>query len=265
MQVTEYPVIWFQASACSGCTVSVLNTVNPDVRRLLIEPILPGKHLSLMFHLTLMAGTGEMAIDFAESSADLTKGKYILVIEGAVPYKDDDPVPIYKTLEKFARDADIIIALGTCATSGGIPAAAPNPTNCHSVNHFLSAVEGEGINTPFINLTGCPCHPQWFTRTIVDILQGQSIDLDEFSRPYAVYKETVHTNCPRHDDYMKDIFAQYPGDKGCFKEIGCMGRVTHTDCPIIKWNGGVSWCIEAGTHCIGCANPYFPEIEITEI
>jgi hydrogenase small subunit len=64
---------------------------------------------------------------------------------------------------------------------------------------------------------------------------------------------------------MDDVFAKHPGDQGCFKEIGCKGRVTHANCPILKWNSGVSWCIEAGTPCIGCANPYFPEIEIAEV
>jgi hydrogenase small subunit len=96
-------------------------------------------------------------------------------------------------------------------------------------------------------------------------MRDHKIQLDEFSCPLHFYKKTIHYNCPRYSDYMDDVFAGHPGDQGCFKEIGCKGRVTYADCPTIKWNSGVSWCIEAGTPCIGCANPYFPDIEIAEV
>jgi hydrogenase small subunit len=286
MKVKEFPVIWFQASACSGCTVSVLNTSNPSVRKFLIDPVIRGKHVNLVFQQTIMAGSGEMAMKTAATKAEHAKGEYILVVEGAIPFEDygryccvgeskDGPIPIRKTLEKYAQDAKIIIALGNCAAFGGIPAAYPDPTNGQSVNHFLSSVtiekmvygclqKKQGINTPFINLAGCPCHPHWFTETVENIMQGNKIPLDEFSRPLDFHKELIHQNCPRYDSFMDDIFAKHPGDDGCFKEIGCKGRVTYADCPVIKWNN-TSWCIDAGTPCIGCANPYFPEIEILEV
>ncbi len=305
MKVKEYRVMWFQASACSGCTVSVLNTLTPNIRDLLINPVIPGKHLSLVFQLTIMAGSGEMVLDHAKIIAGLAdapdpsfpecgkwsslrqpepshrkpeieKEDYILVIEGAIPFKDNGlfctmgqdeegkAVPILNTLEAFARNASKIIALGTCAAFGGIPAADPNPGNCQSVNHFLSGTS-VAIDTPFINLSGCPCHPDWFTGTVVDIMNGSEIELDEYSRPLAFYKDLIHHECPRYPNYMEDVYAKHLGDDGCFKELGCKGRVTYADCPTRKWNSGTSWCIEAGTPCIGCAHPGFPDIEIVEI
>lgn len=275
MRVKEYPAIWFQASACSGCTVSVLNTFKPTVRKLLIDPVIRGKHVNLVFQQTIMAGSGKMAMEAAAAKAEHAKREYILIVEGAIPFEDDglyccvgenkekEPVPIRKTLEKYAQDAAIIIALGACAAFGGIPAAYPDPTKCQSVNHFISGVGG--ISTPFINLAGCPCHPHWFTETVKNFMRGSEIILDEFSRPLSFHKESIHHNCPRYDSFMKEDFAKHPGDKGCFKELGCKGRVTYADCPKLKWNSGTSWCIEAGTPCIGCANPYFPEIEILEV
>jgi hydrogenase small subunit len=276
MRIKEYPVLWFQASECSGCTISVLNTQWPDVVELLIDPVLPGKHLNLVFQLTLMAGTGEMAMEVARTTAEHAPGEYIMVIEGAIPFKDnglyccigEDETgrkPILETLVKFAREAEMIIALGTCAAFGGVPAAYPNPGNCQTVNHFLTGVEANGINTPFINLSGCPCHPHWFVGTLIDIMLKHKIKLDEYSRPLNYYGNLIHTNCPRYRDYINDHFAKYPGDKGCFKEMGCKGRVTYTDCPTRKWNSGISWCIEAGTPCIGCAHPKFPDVEISEV
>lgn len=280
MEVKEYPVIWFQASECAGCTISVLNTWKPNVRHLLIDPVIPGRHINLVFQQTIMAGSGEMVMDVASTTAEHAKGKYILVVEGAIPFKDgglfccigkdkEGPIPIRKSLIKYAQDARVIIALGTCAAFGGIPAAEPNPTNCQSVNHFLSGVSAVGINTPFINISGCPCHPDWFTKTVIALMKSNKknnkIELDEFSRPLNFYKELVHHNCSRYRSFMNDVFAKHPGDEGCFKEIGCMGRVTYADCPTRKWNSGTSWCIDAGTPCIGCANPYFPDIEISEV
>ncbi|MCP4131107.1 MAG: hydrogenase small subunit [bacterium] len=276
MKIKEYPVIWFKASDCSGCTISVLNTRNPTVLNFLINPVIPGGHINLVFQLTIMAGSGEMVIDAARTTAEQAKGEYILVIEGAIPFKDDGLFccmgenekrrePVLKSLEKFAQDAQIIIAIGTCAAFGGISAAAPNPANCQTVNHFLSGVNAEGINTPLINLPGCPCHPHWFMGTLKDIVLKNDIELDEYSRPLKFYGDLIHNNCPRNDDYMKDVFAAYPGDKGCFKKMGCKGRVTYTNCPALKWNNGISWCIEAGTPCIGCAHPHFPDIEISEL
>jgi hydrogenase small subunit len=272
----EYRVIWFQASACSGCTISVLNTLNPSVRNLIIDPVLPGKHLSLVFQLNLMAASGPMALNVAQAAAHDFKKEYILVIEGAIPFKENglyctsgetDGVraPIMKTLEPFARNARIIIALGTCAAFGGIPAAEPNPTHARCVNHFLSGAGPKGIDTPFINLSGCPCQPDWFTSTAVDLMMGRDIPLDEYSRPLSIYKKLVHHGCPRYRYYQTDVFARRPGDEGCFKEMGCKGRVTYADCPTRKWNSGISWCIEAGTPCIGCAHPRFPDIEMLEV
>ena len=52
----EYPVIWLQAATCTGCPVSVLNSVSPTIKNLLIDEVLPGKHISLKFQATVMAG-----------------------------------------------------------------------------------------------------------------------------------------------------------------------------------------------------------------
>ncbi len=65
-------------------------------------------------------------------------GNYLLVVDGSIPLDN----PGYSTiagisnldmLTESAKGAAAIIAVGTCATYGGIPHANPNPTGAVSV------------------------------------------------------------------------------------------------------------------------------------
>ena len=61
-QVAEYPAIWIAGGSCSGCSVSLLNTVSPNIANFLLDPVLPGKHVNLRFHATIMTTQGEPAV-----------------------------------------------------------------------------------------------------------------------------------------------------------------------------------------------------------
>lgn len=52
--VKEYPIIWLQASTCSGCSVSVINTIHPSLKNVILEQVLPGHQLKLMYHGTVI-------------------------------------------------------------------------------------------------------------------------------------------------------------------------------------------------------------------
>jgi len=163
-------------------------------------------------------------------------------------------------VETLAKDALAVIALGSCAAFGGIPAAYPNPTQCRSVSEVLQA---KGINTPLVNIPGCPPHPDWFVGTVASILLSglpKPEDLDEHRRPKAFYGQTIHENCPRRAYYDENKFAKKFGDPGCNYELGCRGPITHADCPLRLWNNKVSWCVGCGATCIGCTEPGFFDI-----
>ena len=83
-------------------------------------------------------------------------------------------------------------------------------------------------------------------------------ELDEFGRPKAFYGKLIHENCQRRAYYDEQKFAKKFSDEGCLYELGCKGPVTHADCPIRLWNGGVNWCVGCGGMCIGCTSPGFP-------
>ncbi len=210
--------------------------------------------------------------------------------------------PFKDLLKEAAEAADAIIAAGTAAAYGGIPrgytpkygkkVGSPkyglmekeNPTGAVGVG---DALEMLGVDMrrklvkEVINLPTCPVHPDHFYLTVVDLIFGNVPELDELGRPKAFYGRIIHDECPFRGFYDKGqfltSFAQYsgnPGDPfpegpedkgaGCFLLLGCRGPVTHSDCPVRKWNcaaEGVSFPIQSGGLCTGCANPEFPDGE----
>ena len=134
MAAKEYPVIWFQGASCTGCSVSVLNSVSPKIKNLLIDELVPGKHINLRFHMTIMAGEGEPVIEVLRDTRKKMKDEYILIVEGSIPTasngifgtigeEDGKAETILSRVENLGRDALLTVALGSCATYGGIPAA----------------------------------------------------------------------------------------------------------------------------------------------
>ncbi len=267
----EYPILWLQGGGCSGCSVSLLNSVSPSARNILVDELIPGKHLNVRFHPTMMAGQGNSAIAELERTQKEAKGSYVLVVEGSIPLgangayamigeQEGEEITMFSWVKSLSRDALAVIAVGTCAAFGGIPAGAPNPTESVSVEKILSS---EGINTPLINVPGCPPHPDWFVGTVASLLiQGlpQEGDLDEHLRPKAFYGQLIHENCPRRAYFDEGKFAKKLSDPYCLYELGCKGPVTHADCPTRLWNNGVNWCVGNGAPCIGCVEPTFPDV-----
>jgi len=268
--VKEYPLLWLQLSNCSGCSVSVINTLHPNIENVLLDQIIPDHQLSLRFQQTVMSASGELALEPIEQTREEWKGRYVLIVEGAIPTRDGgmmgtlgeeghSPVPMTDHMRKLAPDAMAILALGTCAAYGGIPASGPNPTGCVGVGEFL---ESEGITTPLINIPGCPSHPDWFIGTVAHVLllglPGPD-EVDEHGRMKLFYGTTVHRACTNRDYMDAGIMAQRPGEIGCLLEIGCKGPFTMADCPRRSWNSGVNWCIGSGGPCIGCTEPGFPD------
>ncbi len=268
----ENTVLWLQCASCTGCSVSVLNSVSPGIQNVLLDKTIPGSHISLRFHSTLMAGAGEAVIRQIESTAAKNQGGYILVVEGAIPAAGNNgnygsigehngsKVSMYERVISLGQNARVIIALGTCAAFGGIPAAEPNPTRSTGVDSILKKCE---ISTPLINIPGCPPHPDWFIGILVQILMSGlpgSLELDENKRPKAFYGQLIHENCPRRAYFDEGKFAKAYSEPGCLNELGCKGPITYADCPTRHWNNGVNWCIGSRSPCIGCVEPGFPDL-----
>ena len=251
----ERHVIWLQGAGCTGCTISLLQSAHPD----LVEAITRFR-LSIDFHPTIMIEAGEEAIDKLIEAIVGKEPLDILIVEGAVP-KDyycmvgelnGKPVPFEYWVKRLGSVAKNVVAVGTCASFGGIPHGNPNPTGARPVSEVLPT-------KTVINLPGCPAHPDWMLVTIFSVLKGYKLELDELNRPKLFYGIKIHDHCPRRQYFDNGIFAEEFGESGCLVRLGCRGPITPTDCPYRRWNNGVSWCIGDNAPCVGCCHPSFPD------
>ena len=268
--VVEIPVIWLQGAACTGCAVTLLNSFSPSASSLVLRELAPGKHVSLRFLATVMAGQGQQVVDILHDEAARDEGGYVLVMEGSIPTGDERfatmgesdgrEQPVGELAVELARGAMAVVCMGTCSSFGGIPAAAPNPTKAISMGELLAR---EGVDTPVVTIPGCPPHPDWLVGTLVAValygLEAAAGMLDELNRPTMFYGKCIHETCPRRADFDAGRFAKNFGDSGCLYELGCKGPVTFADCPTRMWNSGTNWCIGAGSPCHGCVEPDFPD------
>ncbi|MBA3014926.1 MAG: hydrogenase small subunit [Proteobacteria bacterium] len=264
------PVIWLHGQECTGCTETLLRPSHPTLENLILDII------SLDYHETLNVGSGHQAEAALKQSMQENAGKYILVIEGAIPIKENG---IYcmiggKTfmsmVEETAARAGAIIAIGSCAAWGGIPSAAPNPTGAIGATELL---QGKTV----VCIPGCPPNPYNFLSTVVHFLTFGSLpSLDDQGRPKFAYGRLIHENCERRPHFDAGRFAEQFGDEGhrlgyCLYKLGCKGPVTHANCPEILFNdvGGGTWPVGTGHPCFGCVEkgigfnmPLFTQAEI---
>jgi len=267
-ETMEFPAIWLQLSCCSGCSVSVLNAESPSIKNILIDQVVPGRHVNLRFHPTIMAGSGQAALEVTDGAE--TAGGYLLIVEGSVPTRDDgvyggvgthkgEEVTMLEKTVGLARNADAVVALGTCAAFGGMFAADPNPGGCKSVSQVLTEA---GVDVPVLAVPGCAPHPDWFVGTVARVLLGglpEPEELDDLGRPKEFFGTLIHENCPRRADFDAGKFAEKLGEEGCLYKLGCKGPVTYSDCPRRGWHGGTNWPIGNNHPCIGCVEPEFPQ------
>lgn len=245
------PVLWLQGQSCSGCSISLLDA---DA----IGPVqLLTRYISLTFHQTLSAATGRQAVETVNQI--ITAGGYILMVEGAAPAGMPTACtfggePFGTQLVRAAKAAKAVLAVGSCASFGGIPGAENNPTGAISAAQYL---KDQGVHTPTILIPGCPCHPDWLLGTVTHVLKLGLPPLDALGRPQAFFSRRMHDQCPRFADYERERFAKTFGEEGCLFKLGCLGPLTHTDCALRHWNGGVNSCIRAGAPCIGCGGEQF--------
>ncbi|MDR3435177.1 hydrogenase small subunit [Telmatospirillum sp.] len=248
------PVIWLHFLECTGCTESMLRAEHPALDKLILEVI------SLDYHETLFAASGHQAEAARKSAMAANKGKYVLVVEGAISTKDGG---IYckvggqtslDLVKECAADAAAVIAIGSCAAWGGMPSSAPNPTGAVGVAEIIK-------DKPVVNIPGCPPSPYNFLSTVVHYLTfGVLPDLDDKGRPKFAYGRIIHENCERRPHFDAGRFAQEFGDEGhrkgyCLYKLGCKGPETFANCPSILFNdvGGGSWPVGTGHPCIGCS------------
>ncbi|OMF62915.1 Ni/Fe hydrogenase [Paenibacillus sp. FSL R5-0490] len=252
--VKKKNLVYLELNGCSGNIISLLNGANPDFEYMI------GSMVNLVYSNSLMAAEGEKAIERLMNALD---EDYILAVEGAVALRDNGlyniigtwkgkPLTGLEAAKILGEKASHILAVGACATHGGVSAARPNPSQSVGLQDVLP-------DKNMIKLPGCPVHPDWFLGTLAHILLYGDPDTDNLGRPLMFYSTLIHDRCPRRPFFDRGIFAEKLGDKTCLFKLGCRGPVTRTDCPTRQWNGHVNWPIGDDTPCIGCAQFGFPD------
>ena len=246
-------VIWLSGQECTGCTESLLRASHPTLERLILDLV------SLDYHETLSAAAGHQAEAAKHASMEENKGNYLLVVDGSIPTKDGGIYckiadrTIREHVEEAAEHAAAVIAIGSCASWGGIPAAGNNPTGAVGVKKILP---GKTV----VAIPGCPPNPYNFLSTVVHFLTfGKLPALDALGRPKFAYGRLIHENCERRAHFDAGRFAVEFGDEGhrkgwCLYKLGCKGPMTYANCPAVLFGdvGPGSWPVGTGHPCFGC-------------
>jgi hydrogenase small subunit len=246
------PVIWLHFQDCTGCTETLLRTSRPGVADLILNII------DLEYHETLMPGSGKQAEEQLHSAMAKYAGKYILVCEGSIPTKEAGIYfklggkPGTQLLEEAAAKAGAIVAIGSCASWGGVPSSGDNPTGASGVSDLIKGA-------PIVNLPGCPPNPYNLMGTVLEFVRTGSLpELDNNLRPKFAYDRLIHEQCPRRAHFDNGRFAQVFGDDGhrhgwCLYKLGCKGPDTHAACSTRHFNEMPDvWPIGIGAPCVGC-------------
>jgi len=245
-------VIWLHFQECTGCTESLLRTSHPDLAELILDLV------SLDYHETLFAAAGHQAEAALKAAMEKNAGKYVCIVEGAIPTKDNG---IYckiggrtalDLVQDVAGKAGAVIAIGSCASWGGVPSADPNPTGATGAPMVL---KGKTV----VTIPGCPANPYNLLGTVLQFVAlGTLPELDDKGRPKWAYGRTIHEHCPRRAHFDAGRFAQQYGDDNhrlgyCLYKLGCKGPQTHANCSTLSF-GEVpdAWPIGIGHPCFGC-------------
>ncbi|MEF8774190.1 MAG: hypothetical protein V5A23_07065 [Halobacteriales archaeon] len=227
-QATDGPkeVVWLQGQSCSGDSMSLLQGDYPA-----LSEVISDFRLEVTFHPTLMAASGDDALDAISREPD------VLVVEGSIPTempkaatlgrKDNgDPIPVQDWVEDLAPKSHYVITAGNCAAFGGLPAA-KNQRQPNGMDENITGAQGlqferreEGgvlgndftskAGLPVVNLAGCPTHPDYILLTLATVLNGHAPELDQYNRPLPFFEDNVHDTCALRGNFGRASSPRSP-------------------------------------------------------
>jgi len=245
-QDKKLSIIWFQGLTCNGNTHSFLNLEN-------LEEFL--SRFEILYHPSLPSTKDFLAVSKCILECD------IFIFEGTYdPLMKRNDINISKILKYYAETSKYIIAVGSCASFGGVfKASAPERNSGLIFNE--NEKEGPLLkqSEKLINISGCPIHPEWLAYTLRMIAKGKEIEIDDLHRPIELYSNLAHHGCTRNEYFEWKVDTNNFGQKeGClYYKQGCRAPMTHASCNKILWNE-VSSKTRVGTPCFGCTEPDFP-------
>ncbi|MFI5142768.1 MAG: methyl viologen-reducing hydrogenase [Thermoanaerobaculales bacterium] len=252
---------WF--AICGGCEVTILDIGEPLLEVLKQVDIV---HMPVLMDHKLYGQTGE-GTEMEVPEADIG------IVTGGIRNEENR-----KLAEEMRRKCKILIAMGSCACSGGIPALA----NLYATGELLEKVyhgsvstDNDGIPSTDIphltdrvypvsdvvpvdlKLPGCPTTPEMVAGALMALLEGKPIELPTKSVcdecPTIREKKAASTLKRRLEG--PDFTPGRPlSEMRCLMEQGflCLGPATRSGC---GGGQGTPRCIRAYMPCEGCFGP----------
>lgn len=263
-------LLWIQAVCCGGETASLLNSDHPH-----FEAALRALDVTVLGHAYLHEQARGRMAEVLEACAAGAVPVNLLVVEGATSRAAPQPAPwatgkpLAEWLCAIARLADYTVAVGTCASFGGIMACARSATGATGLQFhraqkggLLGADYRSRAGLPVVNVPGCPAHPDWMMGTLWALRRDRltEADLDRFNRPRAFFGKLAHHACPRNEYYEFKASATAYSQQGClFENLGCKGTLCESDCNERLWLARTGSCTRGGFPCLSCTSPLFPD------
>ena len=248
-------VVWFQAITCNGNTHSLLSA-NSSRLELFFNSF------NLIYHPSL---TIEKTLDDILNQKEQID---FLLIEGAITSNEKffsiSNDTTFNLLNKLALKSKYIIAVGSCASNGGIHAKFTQNNDIKGINDSIDKETINKLEHSIVNLTGCPVHPEWILQTLFSLRDYGKMNLDEEKRPKELYSSLAHHGCTRNEYFEWKVEGAFGEKEGClFYDQGCRGPMTHSSCNKILWND-ISSKTRVGMPCIGCTESDFPRENMLE-
>jgi len=264
-------LVWLSGAGCNGCTMAMLGSSEPGIEDLILGNV-PDVPRVILVHPDLAMESGDAFLANLEQAADGRLSPFVLVVEGAIAEEslagqgsfsrlgtsaDGRPVTIADWVDRLAPQAEAVIAIGSCASWGGIPAADGNPTGAKGLEDYLGrdfksrGGSDDSIGLPVINVPGCAPTGEGFIETLVYVFlhlaQLVPLDLDEERRPRWLYSHETYPLPPR---------VEYPPAVG----FDLSNRPT-IKCPVTVtgWVRSFGGCARVGGSCIGCTERGFAD------
>ncbi len=269
-------LIWLSGAGCDGCTAALLGASEPRLEDLLLgnvpdapQLVLIHPHLGIHFNSQLQAD-GWPACEAYEAwlqrAASGELGRFLLVLEGAV-YDEGlaeggsfarlgsdevgQPMMIANWIDVLAPQAAAVIALGSCASWGGIPSAMGGIGGARALTEYLGGTFRSRGDLPVINVPGCAPPGEGLIETLICVFhhlaQLVPLELDEQQRPRWLYSKETYPLPPRAD------YAPVVGTESN-KTLPVMCSV-----PSIGWTRELGGCTRVGGGCIACTERDFAD------
>ena len=259
--VKEVHVLWITAGlGCDGDSVSITAATQPSIEDVLLGAI-PGSPKVHLHNPVLAYENGDDFMRFWYQAEEGRLDPFVLVVEGSIPNekikkegywavlgtdkRTGQPIPTCDWIDRLAPKALAVVAIGTCATYGGIHAMEGNPTGCMGLADYLGWQWKSKAGLPIVNVPGCPVQPDNFMETLLYFLYqvaglAPMIPLDEAApTQVALRQDRPRGLRPRGLLRASRLrsrvrLAQMPG------EARCWGPVVNCNVPKRGWMNGLA-------------------------